>query len=150
MKKFILLLIVGVLSTYGFSINPIDPQTKKVETGKTITQSLPVTINECSDLNTLVTVNVTVTYTDCPFDCLSPCSSFCIRLTDGTNYYGTKLWNGSCTYYFDNLRIEENTTIWIEFYNPGGCTVVWNSNKSTTMIVPSGGGNLYCTMLYCP
>lgn len=142
--------MIGFLSFSGFSINPTIPPAKTGDDVKTITPNSPVTINECSDLNSLVSVTVTVTYTDCPFDCVAPCQSFCIRLTDGTNYYGTKIWNSGCTYYFNNLRIDEGTTIWIEFYNPGGCTVVWHTGNSSIMQVPSGGGNLYCTMLYCP
>ena len=150
MKNIISFLILGCLSLYGFSINPTDPPVKTGEGANTITAQSPVTTEECSDLYSLVPVTVTLTINSCPFKCIAPCASFSIRLTDGTNYYGTQTWNGGCTYYFNNIRIEEGTTLWVEFYNPGGCTVVWNIGISSTMLVPSGGGNLTCTMDYCP
>jgi len=150
MKNIISFLILGCLSLYGFSINPTNPSAKAGEAVNTITAQSPFTTKECSDLYSLVPVTVSLTINDCPFDCIAPCASFSIRLTDGTNYYGTQTWNGGCSYYFDNLRIEEYTYIWVEFYNSGACTVVWNSNTSNPVQVPSGGGNLTSSMDYCP
>jgi hypothetical protein len=150
MKNIILFIILGCLSLYGFSINPIALLAKAGEPVNTITTQSPVTTEECSNLYSLVTVNYTVTFTDCPFTCKAPCPFLCIKLTDGTNDYEIKSWNSGCTYYFNNLRIEEGTTIWVQFYNPTGCTVVWNNNTTTPQVVPTGGGNLSGSMYYCP
>jgi len=156
MKKIISFIILGCLSLYGFSINPIDPPVKTGEAVKTITAQSPVTTAECSDLYSVVPVTVVVTITDCPYyKCSVPDTTCTIQLCIyESNCLGTPLacvpfYLNNCSYNID-VRANEGSTLFCKLVVTG-CTNLWNTACSQiSPNVPLGGGTLYCSRVFCP
>jgi len=152
MKKIFMFIILGCLTLYGFSINPIDPPAKSGDNVVTITPLSPVSINKFSNLKSVVPVTVEVTIADCPdYDCNVPGPGCTIQICIYTTYDCSGLPIGCtdfdlnhCTFYID-VRAEEGTYLYAHLVC-SGCTY-GNGCKQSTGTVPSGGGTVYVNTL---
>jgi hypothetical protein len=157
MKKLILLIIMGFLAIYGFSINPIDPPAKPADVVKATVPKSSVTTEEFTELFSLVDVTVIVTFTDCPdYICEYPRNcSFKICIYDNNyNLLACQDFDfGKCQYTFEGIRANEYTTLYshVEAVTPPGCSSSYNNGfDPSTNQVPSGGGTVYISTQYCP
>ncbi|MBL7113408.1 MAG: hypothetical protein ISS19_15835 [Bacteroidales bacterium] len=157
MKNFILLIILGCFSIYGFAVTPIDPPAKKGEPVKTSTPQSPVATEECSDLYSLVPVTVRVTIADCPdYDCSLPGPTCDIQLCvyqdncNGSPLACTTFNPDTCSYTFE-VRAEEYHYVYSHLVVTG-CTNSWSTGcNRSTLSVPLGGGTVYIDdQLFCP
>jgi len=151
MKKIISFLIFGCLCLCGFSINPIDPLAKAGEPVNIITAPSPVTTKECSDLYSLVPVDVIVTFTDCPYDCEVKNCTFNICIYDGTTLLGCQSFDpDTCQYTFEGLRAEEGHTLSSHLEPVLYCGHTYNNGyDQSPNPVPQGGGTVYISTTYC-
>ena len=155
-RKIMLLLLLGCLSQYGYSFNPIDPPAKSHDNVVAITPTSLETANECSDLYSVVTVTVVVTIADCPdYDCTVPDPGCNIQLCIYTNsscnglpIACTAFNPDTCTYNID-VRAAEGTYLYGHLVC-SGCTY-GNGCKASNGTVPVGGGTVYInTLKLCP
>jgi len=155
MKKLLLLIIIGCLTHYGFSVNPIDPPVKSGDNLKTIAPISPMTTDECSNLYSVVPVTVVLTITDCPsFKCSVPDTNCTIQLCiyqdncNGSPLACTAFDPTNCTYYID-VRADEHHNLYSKLVVTG-CTNLWNTACESCSAVPQGGGTVYCSRVFCP
>ena len=151
-RKIMLLLLLGCLSQYGLSINPVDPPTKSGDNVITITPTSPVTTEECSELFTLVNVKITVTFTDCPnYKCSFPYGcTFAICIYDASyNLVDCQTFTSSTCDYIFNERMQDNQTISAHLVLTSGSCTGYNQGYPQVNI-PIGGGDVYISTTFCP
>lgn len=155
MKTILLLFIFGIFTVYGFPNNPIDPQAKAGEDVIAIKLTSLVAINQSLNLYSVVPVTVVVTIADCPdYDCSVPGPGCTIQLCI---YEGSCLNPpldciaydpDTCSYNID-VRANEGQYLYARLVC-SGCSY-GNGCKSSTGVVPQGGGTLYINSLeLCP
>ena len=154
MKTLFVFLFLGCMTLYGYSSNPIDPPLKTGDNTSTIITPSPGTNDECLDLCTTVSVNVHVTFTDCPnYSCLTPGTcTFAICLYDSTKTLITcKPFSFSnCSYTFNNEQADEGSYFYARLIRTSGICTDYNQNYVQSGIVPLGGGDVYISTKYCP
>ena len=153
MKPIFAFLFLGCLTLYGYSSNPIDPPLKTGDNTNTITTPSPGTNDECLDLCTTVSVNVHVTFKDCPnYSCLTPdnCTfELCIYDHNFTLLECQPFSFINCTYTFTE-QVDSGFPVYIKLVKISGNCTDYNGDLVNCGSVPSGGGDLYVNTTYCP
>jgi len=156
MKNLFLLIILGFITLYGFSINSVDPPAKTGDDVKTITPTSPSANDECIDLLKVVPVTVIVTFTDCPdYTCRAP-GLFCtieVCIYDFMyNLLECQPYDPDTCVYTFRLRANEGDPLYSHLnITPPGCmsgiNIGYDQSSNT---VPPGGGTVYINTKYCP
>ena len=153
-RKIILILVLGCLSQYGFSINPVDPPVKTGDDVKT-TASQPVAPKvECSEICSMVSNTVVVIFDDCPnYTCEAKDScTFYVCIYDNLfNPITCKLFNPvDCSYTFFRIMAEEGTTLHSKLVPIGTCNHAYNTGwGNSSSSVPFGGGTVTIHTKFC-
>jgi len=172
MKKFVIFLLLGGFSLYGFSAPPIDPPKKTGDKDKTVAPVIPVCTDnapeillsspnqheEYTESRSVVDVTAIVTIKDCAdYDCSLPgpnCScEICVY--DNSNCSGIPLgcsdeeWDPeNCTYSF-HIQADEGAWLWTSF-SCHNCSY-GNGCKKSDGTVPLGGGDVtFSDLEACP
>ncbi|MEI6901114.1 MAG: hypothetical protein WCL00_14655, partial [Bacteroidota bacterium] len=156
-RKIMLLLLLGCLSQYSFSINPVDPPVKTGEDVKTTTLQQAASQRtapqeECSELFSIVNVTVNINITDCPnYTCEAKRNcTFHIYLYQGGIYLGRVAFDPTVCYYPINVRPDDAggqiTIIFVA--DPPGCSNSYN-NSPVYYSVPEGGGTINADITFC-
>jgi hypothetical protein len=152
MKKFILLIIFGCLTIYGFPIDPIVSLGKTSEDLKTLTSQSPVFTEECSDLCSMVNVTIRTTFTDCPdYTCEMKDCTFEIYYSDedGNPLGHETFYPNTCIYEFPT-RAEEGKYIYATLVANSSCTHLYNDTpEQSSTTVPQGGGTVNISTHFC-
>jgi hypothetical protein len=153
MKTICMFLILGCLTLYGYSSNPIDPPLKTGNNTSTIVTPSPGTNDESLDLCSKVSVTVHVTFKDCPnYSCLTPegCTFQLCIYDNNFNLIACQTFSFStCTYTF-NIQAEESTELHIKLVKTSGNCTDYNGDFVSCGYVPYGGGDMFINTTYCP